>query len=79
MHRTYLKTHTFQSQNLLVWVHKRRVGSNRSTHDIVGVGEVDNNDLVLVILFLSYTDIVVGLECQGLKHTAHVNTSSTRV
>lgn len=53
---------TLQGKNLFMWVHECRVGSNGPAHDIVGIGEVDNDDLVLVILFLSYTDIMVRLE-----------------
>ena len=57
------KTRTTQSQDLLVRVHERGIGNNGSTHDIVGICEVDNNDLIFIILFLSNTDIMVGLEC----------------
>ena len=53
---------TFQCQNLLVRVHNRRVRSDWSTENIVGVGEVDDNHFVLLIDLLSYADQVVGSE-----------------
>lgn len=47
-------------------VHYRGVRGNGSPHDIVGVGEVNDHDLILLVDFLPNTDEVVGLEGQGL-------------
>ena len=47
-------------------VHDGRIRCDWTAEDIVGVGEVDDDDLVLFIDFLSYTDKVVGLEGQRL-------------
>lgn len=52
---------TSQSKNLLVRVHDGRVGGNWSPQDIVGIGEVDDDDLVGLIDFLPHTNEVVGL------------------
>ena len=57
---------TLQSQNLLVRMHNCRVGSDRSTEDIVRVREVNDDDLVLFIDPLSHTDEMVALKGQGL-------------
>ena len=47
-------------------MHYGRIGGDRSTHDIVGVCKVDDDDLVLFINLLSHTNEVVGLEGQCL-------------
>ena len=57
---------TLQRENLLVWVHDRRVRRNWAAEDIVGVRKVDDDDLVLLIDLLSYTDEVVRFEGQTL-------------
>ena len=62
-------THTLEGQNLLVGVHNRGVGSDWSTQNIVGVGQVDNNDLVLFVNFLPHTDEMVGFQSQCLSLT----------
>lgn len=43
-------------------MHDGTVGSNRSPQDIVGIGKVDNNNLVLFIDLFSHAYEVVGLE-----------------
>ena len=55
----YYDKHTLESKNLLVWVHNGRVGSDWSSEDIIGIGKVNDDDLVLFVDFLSYTDEVV--------------------
>ena len=57
---------TFQSQNLLLRVHNRRVCGDWSTQNIIGVVQVDNDDLVLLVDFLPHTDEMVGFEGQCL-------------
>ena len=42
-----------------MWVHNGRVGSDWSSEDIIGIGKVNDDDLVLFVDFLSYTDEVV--------------------
>jgi hypothetical protein len=64
--------HTSESQNLLVGVHNRRVCGDWSTQNIVGVVQVDNDDLVLFVDFLPHTDKMVGFEGQRLS-SAGVN------
>ena len=59
--------HTFKSQNLLLGVHNRRVGGDWSTENIVGVGQVDNDDLVLFVYFFPDTDEMVGFKSQCLS------------
>lgn len=50
---------TFESNDFLLRVHNGRVGRDRSSHNIVGVGEVNDHYLVLLPYFLPYTDKVV--------------------
>ena len=59
-------THTFKSQNLLVGVHYRGVCGDWSTQNIIGVVQVDDNDLVLLVDLLPHTDEMVGFEGQCL-------------
>ena len=58
--------HTSESQNLLVGVHYRRVCGDWPTQNIIGVVQVDNDDLVLFVDFLPHTDEMVGFEGQCL-------------
>jgi hypothetical protein len=58
---------TLQRQDLLLGMHDGRVGRDRSPQDIVRVGEVDDDYLVLVINLFSYTDEAVRLESQCLR------------
>ena len=60
------RIHTFESQNLLLGVHNRGVGGDWSTENIIGIVQVDNNDLVLFVDFLPHTDEMVGFEGQCL-------------
>ena len=63
---------TSESQNLLVGVHNCSVCGDWPTQNIIGVVEVDNDDLVLFADFLPYTDEMVGFEGQCLS-SASVN------
>lgn len=54
---------TSEGNYLLLGVHNSRVSSNGSSHDIVGIREVDNDDLSLLVDFFLNTDEMVGLEC----------------
>jgi hypothetical protein len=56
-------TLTFQRKNLLVGVHDGRVGTNWPPEHIVGVGKVDDDDLVLLINLFTHTNEVVRFEC----------------
>ena len=47
-------------------MHDGRVGGDRPPEDIVGVGEVDDDNLVLLIDFFTNTNEVVGFERQSL-------------
>jgi hypothetical protein len=58
---------TFQRQNLLAWVHYGTVSSDRSPQNIVGVGEVDNDYLVLFVDLLPHTYEMVGFKCKSLQ------------
>ena len=62
-------TRTLESQNLLVGVHNGRVGGDWSTQNIVGVGQVDDDDLVLFVEFLPHTNEMVGFQSQCLLKT----------
>lgn len=70
-------TRTLQREDLLARVHNCAVRCDGSPEDIVGIHEVDNNNLVLLSNLLSYTDEVVGLESEGLRVT-HLVSSSAR-
>ena len=48
-------------------VHDGGVRCNRSSEHIVGVGEVDNDYLILFVDFLPYTDKVIRLESKRLS------------
>jgi hypothetical protein len=43
-------------------MHDGRIGANWSPEDIVGVGEVDDYDLILLINLFAHTDEMVGFE-----------------
>jgi hypothetical protein len=53
---------TLQSQYFLFWMHYGRVGCNRSSQDIVGVGEVDYDYLILLVDFFSNANKMVGFK-----------------
>ena len=59
---------TFQRENLLVGMHDGRVSTNWPPENIVGVGKVDDDDLVLLIDLFTNANEVVRFECQGLRH-----------
>ena len=48
-------------------MHNGGVRSDRPADDIAGVGQVDNDDLILFVDLLSYADEVVGFKCQCLR------------
>jgi hypothetical protein len=54
-------THTLESENLLLGMHDSRVCCDGSPQDIVRVGEVDDNDLVLLIDLFTDTYEVIRL------------------
>lgn len=58
--------HTFEGDDFLLGVHDGRVGRNRAAHDIVGVGEVNDHNLVLFPHFLPHADEVVRFQGQCL-------------
>ena len=51
-----------------MWMHNGGIRSDRSTYDLVGIGEVDDDDLVLLIDFLPHANEVVGLQRQVLGY-----------
>ena len=53
---------TLQSEDFLVGVHDGRVGSDRPTDDIVSLGQVDDDDLVLSPDLLPDANEAVALE-----------------
>lgn len=60
------KDRTFKGENLLAGMHDSRVGGNGSPQDIVGFGQVNDDDLVLLADLFANTYEVVGLEGQAL-------------
>lgn len=58
---------TLQRKDLLLWMHDCRVRRDGSSHEVVCICQVDNNDLVLLVNLLSYTYEVVALERQVLQ------------
>ncbi len=60
MHRNKDRKRTSQSKNLLVRVHNGRVCRDWSPEDIVGIGEVNDDDLVSLIDLFPHTDEMVG-------------------
>ena len=52
---------TLQSKDLLMRVHNGRVGGDWSPEDIVGIGEVYDDDLVGLVDLFPDTNEVVGL------------------
>lgn len=57
---------TLQRKNLLLRVHDSRVGRDRPPHKVVGICQVDDDDLVLLIDLLSHTYEVITLKSQVL-------------
>ncbi len=49
-------------------MHDGRVGANWPPKNIVGVREIDDDDLVLFIDLFAHTNEVVRLKCQGLGY-----------
>lgn len=47
-------------------MHDSTIGGNGSPENIVGIGEVNNDDLVLFVDLFAYTYKVVGFESQSL-------------
>ncbi len=43
-------------------MHDGRIGTNWSPEDIIGVGEVNDYDLILLINLFAHTDKMVGFE-----------------
>lgn len=60
-------------------MHNCAVRSDGSSEDIVGVREVNDNNLVLFSNLLSYTDKVVRLESEGLRVTRSMSSSARPV
>lgn len=54
---------TLESEDLLLRMHHRRISRDRPSNDVVGIVQVDNDDIVLV----SNADERVGLESEGLE------------
>ena len=67
---------TFQREDLLVRVHDSRVGGYGSAKDIVGVGKVDDDKLVLLV---AHANEVVGLQRQVLGYMSASCASSARL
>ena len=61
-------TLTLQRENLLVGMHDGRISTNWPPENIVGIGKVDDDDLVLLIDLFTHTNEVVRLECQSLRY-----------
>lgn len=59
--------HTFQRNDLLLRVHNGRVGGDGPPHDIIGICQVNDDDLVLLANFFSYADEVVRLKSKRLR------------
>ena len=53
---------TSQRQDLVFGVHDGRVSRNGSPQYVVGIGEVDDDNLILLADFLAHTDEVVTLK-----------------
>lgn len=60
------EVHTFQRDDLLLRVHNGRVGGDGPPHDIIGICQVDDDDLVLLANFFSYADKVVRFKSERL-------------
>ena len=71
-------TLTLQRENLLVGMHNGRIGANWPPEDIVGVGKVDDDDLVLLVDLFTHTNEVVRLKCQGLRYKKRPNEPTKR-
>lgn len=61
------RVHTFESKDFLVRVHDCRIRCDGSSKDIVRVCKVNNDNLILLVDFLSDTDEVVAFKCQSLQ------------
>lgn len=57
---------TLQGEYFLVGMHNSRVGGDWSPEDIVGVGQVHDDDLVGFIDLFPDTDEMVGLQRESL-------------
>lgn len=57
---------TLEGYNLILWVHDSRVGSDRSSDDIIRICQVDYDDLVLLANLFANAYEVVRLERQRL-------------
>jgi hypothetical protein len=60
--RRFILTLALQCKNLLVGMHNGRIGTDWSPEDIVGVREVNDDDLILLIDLFAHTDKMVRLE-----------------
>ena len=59
-------------------MHDGRVRRNGPSEHIVGVREVDDDDLVLLVDLFAHANVVVGLERQGLRRRLARVTQSTQ-
>ena len=59
----------FESNHQLRPMHYGTVGLDRPPNDILCVLEVDNDDFgrSIIIYFLAYANVVVGLQCTGVE------------
>ena len=67
---------TFESQNLLMGMHNRRVCGDWPSQDIIRVCQIDNNDLVLLVEFLPHADEMVRFEGQSLSSVVSTTTEN---
>ena len=58
---------TLQSQDFLVRMHNSRIRRDWSPQHIIGIGEVDNYNLVLFVDLFSNTNEVVRFQRQSLE------------
>ena len=63
----HLNDLTLQGNDLLVGVHDGTLSRDGSSHNIIGIGQVNNNDLILLSDLLPHTNEVVRLEGQRLE------------
>ena len=52
-----------QRQNLLGRMHNGRISTDWSPKDIMGIREVDDDNLILLVDLFAHTDEMVRLEC----------------
>lgn len=57
---------TLERKNLLLGMHDGRIRRDGSSHEVVCICQVDDNDLILFVNLLSHTYEVITLECQVL-------------